>query len=93
MTIRTIFLAIFVCTLPAEFIANDKPLVVWFDGGAYFPVVVSYPETVFGGDFETEADYRDPFVKELIEAKGWKGPADVLTGYANLEKLVGCHEE
>jgi microcin C transport system permease protein len=66
-----IFLAIFVCTLPAEFIANDKPLAIWFDGGLYLPVVRSYPETVFGGDFETEADYRDPFVKELIEAKGW----------------------
>jgi len=66
-----IFLAIFVCTLPAEFIANDKPLMIWFDGGLYVPVVTSYPETVFGGDFETQADYRDPFVKELIEAKGW----------------------
>ena len=66
-----IFLAMFVVTLPAEFIANDKPLVVRFDGGLYFPVVNHYAETEFGGDFETEADYRDPFVQELIEAKGW----------------------
>ncbi|MFP6759489.1 MAG: ABC transporter permease [Alphaproteobacteria bacterium] len=66
-----IFLAIFFVTLPAEFIANDKPLAVWFDGALLAPVLTSYPETKFGGDFETEADYRDPFVIELIEAKGW----------------------
>jgi microcin C transport system permease protein len=66
-----IFLTIFVVSLPAEFIANDKPLAVWFDGGLFVPVVTSYPETTFGGEFETEAEYRDPFVAELIEAKGW----------------------
>ena len=66
-----IFLAMFMATLPAEFIANDKPLVVRFDGTLYFPVVSRYAETEFGGDFETEAAYRDPFVRELIEAKGW----------------------
>ena len=66
-----IFLAMFVATLPAEFIANDKPLVLRYDGALYFPVVKHYAETEFGGDFETEADYRDPFVRELIEAKGW----------------------
>ena len=66
-----IFLAIFVVTLPAEFIANDKPLLVRFDGALYVPVIRHYAETEFGGDFETEADYRDPFVQELIEEKGW----------------------
>ena len=66
-----IFLAMFIATLPAEFIANDKPLVVRYDGALYFPVVRHYAETEFGGDFETEADYRDPFVRELIEAQGW----------------------
>ena len=66
-----IFLAIFVVTLFAEFIANDKPLLVKFDGDYYAPVVVAYPETAFGGDFPTEADYRDPYIIELIEAKGW----------------------
>lgn len=66
-----IFLALFFFTLFAEFVANDKPLVVRYDGAFYFPVVATYPETVFGGDFPTEADYRDPFVRELIEAKGW----------------------
>ena len=66
-----VFLALFFFTLFAEFIANDKPLLVRFDGAFYYPVFVSYPETVFGGDFETEADYSDPFVVELIEEKGW----------------------
>ncbi len=66
-----IFLALFILCLGAEFIANDKPLLVSYKSDLYFPVFVSYPETAFGGDFETEADYRDPFVKELIEAEGW----------------------
>ena len=66
-----IFLVIFVVTLLSEFIANDKPLVVWFDDGLYLPIFASYPETEFGGDFETEAEYRDPFVAELIQEKGW----------------------
>jgi microcin C transport system permease protein len=66
-----IFLAIFVLTLFAELIANDKPLIVSHKGELYFPVVAFYPETTFGGEFETEADYRDPFVEELIEKDGW----------------------
>ena len=66
-----IFWGLFVLSLPAEFIANDRPLVVRFDGSYYFPVLATYPETTFGGDFATEAEYRDPFVKELIEEKGW----------------------
>ena len=66
-----IFLALFFVTLPAEFIANERPLVVRFEGKLLFPVLVSYPETIFGGEFETEAKYRDPFVAQLIEAKGW----------------------
>jgi microcin C transport system permease protein len=66
-----IFLALFLLSLGAEFLANDKPLVVYFDGGLYFPVLRVYPETAFGGEFPTEADYRDPFVQELIEADGW----------------------
>jgi len=66
-----IFAVIFVLTLFAEFIANDKPIVVVFDGGLYLPVVATYPETAFGGEFELEADYRDPYVQELINEKGW----------------------
>jgi len=64
-----VFLALFFVTLFAELIANDKPLLLRFDGDYYFPAFVSYPETAFGGDFDTEADYRDPFLKDLVAAK------------------------
>src|SRR5229473_1771004 len=66
-----IFLAIFGLTLCAEVIANDKPLLVRYEGRFYFPVVTSYPETTFGGVFPTEAVYRDPALIALIRAKGW----------------------
>jgi microcin C transport system permease protein len=66
-----IFMGFFLISLFAELIANDKPLLVWYDGGAYTPVFVSYAETEFGGEFLTEADYRDPYVIELITEKGW----------------------
>lgn len=65
-----IFMVLFVLCLFAELIANDKPLLVKYEGELYAPVLISYPETVFGGDFETEADYRDPYVQRLIEEKG-----------------------
>ena len=66
-----IFLALFLTSLCAELIANDRPLLVKFDGAYYIPVLEAYPETEFGGDFPTEADYRDEFVVALIEAKGF----------------------
>ena len=66
-----IFLALFLITLFAEFIANDRPIVVRYEGGWYFPVLVDYPETTFGGEFPTPADYRDPAVEKLISEKGW----------------------
>ncbi|MGZ3409264.1 MAG: ABC transporter permease [Xanthobacteraceae bacterium] len=65
-----VFLFLFIVTLFAEFIANDRPLLVRFDGKLYFPAVITYPETAFGGDFETAADYRDPFLQKLIAEKG-----------------------
>jgi microcin C transport system permease protein len=65
-----IFLFLFVFTLGAEFIANDKPFFVKLDGKFYFPVFVTYPETAFGGEFETAADYRDPYLQKLIADKG-----------------------
>jgi len=67
-----LFLGLFTISLFAEVVANDKPLLISYKGELYTPFLVSYPETAFGGDFETEADYRDPFVSELIsEAGGW----------------------
>lgn len=61
-----IFLILFTVTLFAELIANDKPIIIYFNGEVYAPVFSIYPETEFGGEFQTEADYRDDFVKELI---------------------------
>ena len=67
-----IFLILFFFSLFAEFIANDKPILVKYDGHYYWPIFKSYPETAFGGVFETEADYRDPAVKGMIkDADGW----------------------
>ena len=66
-----IFLTLFFVTLFAELLANDRPLMVKFDGDYYFPVLTDYSETVFGGEFETLADYRDPYVIDLINEKGW----------------------
>ena len=64
-----LFLVLFILSLFAEFIANDKPLYISYAGKSYFPVFVTYPETTFGGDFETAADYRDPYVQKLIADK------------------------
>lgn len=65
------FMVIFILSLGAEVIANDKPILVRYDGAFYTPFLKKYAETDFGGEFETEAEYRDPYVIELIEDKGW----------------------
>ena len=67
-----IFLVLFVLSIFAELITNDKPLMIEYQGCYYFPVVHIYPETVFGGDFETEAEYREKDVQNLITTKGGK---------------------
>jgi len=66
-----IFVVLFAVTLCADLIANDHPLVVRYAGRLYFPILHAYPETTFGGVLPTEADYRDPAVAALIDAKGW----------------------
>ena len=66
-----LFLILFVVSLFAELVANDKPVLVRYDGGFYVPVFRAYAETEFGGIFETEAEYKDPEVQKLIEEKGW----------------------
>lgn len=66
-----IFVALLAVCLFAEFIAHDKPILVSYKGALYTPTFVHYPETTFGGDFETEAEYRDPYVMDLIEQDGW----------------------
>jgi microcin C transport system permease protein len=65
-----IFLVLFVLSLFAELIANDRPFLIKFDGHLYWSAFVTYPETAFGGDFETAADYRDPYLQKLIADKG-----------------------
>lgn len=65
------FLILFVLSLFAELIANDKPVLVYFDGKFFFPVVEAVAETEYGGLFPTEAEYSDPFVQDLIREKGW----------------------
>ncbi|MBI4276056.1 MAG: ABC transporter permease [Rhizobiales bacterium] len=65
-----IFTALFIFSLFAEFVANDRPFLIKYDGRFYFPSIVTYAETAFGGEFETAADYRDPFLQNLIAEKG-----------------------
>jgi len=57
-------------SLFAEFIANDRPIVINYQGAYYFPIGNFYAETTFGGDFRTEAQYTDPVVQCLIRAGG-----------------------
>ncbi|MBJ7406127.1 MAG: ABC transporter permease, partial [Bradyrhizobium sp.] len=64
-----IFIILFVLSLFAELIANDRPFLIKFDGRLYWPAFVTYSETTFGGDFETAADYRDPYLQKLIKEK------------------------
>lgn len=66
-----IFFALFFVTFFAELIANEKPLLVNFNGNFYFPIFNQISEKDFGGQFETTADFRDPYVQRLIIEKGW----------------------
>jgi len=67
-----VFTTLVVLSLFAEVLSTDKPLVVHYEGKTYFPVLRDYPEKTFGGDFETPADYLDPFIRERITAgKNW----------------------
>ncbi|TFH86841.1 ABC transporter permease [Billgrantia azerbaijanica] len=66
-----VFLALFAGSLAAELIANDKPLVLRYDGEWYVPLLVDYPETEFGGFLPTGTDYHDPFIRERLAEHGW----------------------
>ncbi len=82
-----LFAIVFGISLFAEFVANDKPILVQYRGELYMPVFRFYPETAFGGDFETEAIYRDPEVKCLIASGGldicFDDPEGVMTDAAD----------
>lgn len=66
-----LFLILFVFSMAAELVANDKPLMISYQQSLYFPVLKNYSETDFGGDFDTEANYKDPYLQEIIEQDGW----------------------
>lgn len=84
-----IFSVLFVISLFAEFIANDKPILVSYRGELHVPIFNFYPETAFGGDFKTEAVYRDAEVKCLIETGGivdcFDAPEEVMEDAADGE--------
>jgi microcin C transport system permease protein len=65
-----LFMILFVLSLGAEFIANDRPIIASYKGEILFPVFVNYPEEKFGG-FLAETDYRSPFIQGEINANGW----------------------
>ena len=67
-----IFLILVVLSLGAELIANDKPLLIGFGGELYTPLLHDYSELTFGGEFDSLADYKDPYILQLITARdGW----------------------
>lgn len=67
-----LFSLLFILSLFAEVFSNDTPFLIRYEGRYYFPLFRSYPETAFGGDFETNADYRDPYLLEKLNAPGNK---------------------
>ncbi|WP_081767323.1 ABC transporter permease [Hylemonella gracilis] len=67
-----IFVSLVLLSLCAELISNDRPLIVRYEGQTYFPMLKDYPETTFGGDFETPTDYLDPYIQERLSAgRNW----------------------
>ena len=80
-----IFLSLFVLTLCAELIANDKPIIARYKGETLFPILVDYPEAKFGG-FLAITDYKDPVILDEIEAHGWALWPPVRYSYASINK-------
>ncbi|WP_425352081.1 ABC transporter permease [Aquamicrobium defluvii] len=82
-----IFLFLFVASLFAEFIANDKPIIASYKGEILFPVLVAYPEEKFGG-FYAVTDYRDPVIRDEIEANGWMIWPPIRYSYRTVNNAV-----
>ncbi|MGB0498593.1 MAG: ABC transporter permease [Rubricella sp.] len=85
-----IFSVLFLIALCAEFVANDRPILVQYRGDLYMPVLNAYPETTFGGEFETEAEYPAPEVRCLIVTGGledcfWEDPEEIMADAADGE--------
>lgn len=80
-----IFSFLFIVTLFSEFIANDKPLLISYKNEFYSPIFKTYSETDFGGDFESEADYKDEYVQELIQEQGYIVWAPIRYSYDTIK--------
>ncbi|WP_244606616.1 ABC transporter permease [Arsenicitalea aurantiaca] len=83
-----IFLVLFLVTLVAELIVNDKPIIVSYKGETLYPIVVDYPEAKFGG-FLAVTNYRDPFIQEEIEANGWALWPPVRYSFRTVDTALG----
>lgn len=81
-----LFAALFVLSLAAELIANDRPIVMQYQGQWYAPVIADYPDTEFGGFLPSPADYRDPFTREEIAANGWMLWPPIPFSYETLDR-------
>ncbi|MDT8893644.1 ABC transporter permease [Halomonas sp. I1] len=83
-----VFLALFVISLGAELVANDKPLLMQYQGDWYVPLVIDYPDTEFGGFLPTPADYRDAYTRKAIEEDGWMLWAPIPYSYDTLDMTL-----
>ena len=86
-----IFMVVFLVSLFSEVISNDQPFFIYYQGKAYFPLIQAYPETTFGGDFDTETDYHDPFFLQRMQESGGRvfsppNPYSYLTINRNVDK-------
>src|ERR1700722_8694379 len=82
-----IFLVLFVLSMFAELIANDRPLIASYKGEILFPVLVAYPEEKFGG-FYAVTDYRDPVIQDEIDAHGWTLWPPVRYSYQTVNNAI-----
>jgi len=83
-----LFAVLFVVSLVAELIANDRPIVMQYLGEWYVPVLVDYPDTEFGGFLPSPADYRDPFIRDEIMANGWMLWPPIPFSYETLDRAL-----
>ncbi|MEX3019999.1 microcin C ABC transporter permease [Kluyvera sp. STS39-E] len=79
-----IFAVLFICCLCSELIANERPLLVSYQGSLYAPVLKNYSEKTFGGEFATTADYQDPWLQQQLEKNGWVLWAPIRFGASSI---------
>ena len=65
-----LFMVLLLASLCAELLSNERPLLVRYQGQLYTPLWHNYPETTFGGDFQTPTDYLDPFIQAQLNRDG-----------------------